>query len=140
MPVHKNGHDVYTNAEIACVVAPKPMLLVSDGSDWTKNTESVEFPFAQKVYRLYDQASMVALVHLADEGHDYGRNKRLPVYRFLAKHLGLKIENIADGQGNINEDFVSIVDQKSLTYFTEDELAALIRNDDVYNVFLQSKK
>ena len=140
MPVHKNGHDVYTNAEIACVVAPKPMLWVSDGSDWTKNTETVEFPFAQKVYRLYDEPLMVDHVHLADEGHDYGKNKRLPMYKFLAKHLGLKIKNISDVNGNVSEDFVSVLDQKSLTYFTEDELAALIKNDDVYKVFLRSKK
>jgi hypothetical protein len=139
MPVHKNGPEVYTNAEIACVVAPKAMLWISDGSDWTKNTATVEFPFARKVYQLYDRPSMVEHVHLADEGHDYGKNKRLPMYRFLALHLGLKIENISDGHGKVSENFVSVLDQKSLTYFTEDELTALIKNDDVYKVFLQSK-
>ena len=49
MPIHKNGSTVYTNAEIACLAAPKPMLLVSDGSDWTKNNETVEYPFAHGI-------------------------------------------------------------------------------------------
>ena len=139
MPVHKNGSDVYTNAEIACVVAPKPMLWVSDGSDWTKNNGTVEFPFARKVYGLYDQASMIEHVHLADEGHDYGKNKRLPMYRFLAKHLGLKIANIRDKDGMISEDFLTLLDRKDLSYFTSQEQGALIKGGEVYEVFLDTK-
>lgn len=140
MPVHKNGSAVYTNAEIACLMAPKPMLWVSDGSDWTKNNGTVEYPFAKNIYALYDKAPSVEHVHLADEGHDYGINKRLPMYKFMARHLGLKIENIKDPQGNVSEDFVSILEQKDLTYFNEEELAALIKGDAVYQVFLESKK
>lgn len=140
MPVHKNGKDVYTNAEIACVVAPKPMLWVSDGDDWTKNNGSVEYPFAKKVYRLYDQESMIEHVHLPDEKHDYGKNKRLPMYKFMAKHLDLKLANISDADGNVSEDFVSIVDRKDLSYFNDEESARLIKDDAVYKVFLESKK
>ena len=38
--------------EIAASIAPKPLLLISDGEDWTKNTPRVEFPYVQRVYRL----------------------------------------------------------------------------------------
>lgn len=140
MPVHKNGSEVYTNAEIACVVAPRPMLWVSDGNDWTRNNGTVEFPFAQRIYRLFDRESMIEHVHLADEGHDYGKNKRLPVYKFMARHLNLKIENVSDGVGNVSESFVSLLDRKALSYFTEAELATLVKGDDLYKAFLQSKE
>ncbi|HET9486430.1 MAG TPA: acetylxylan esterase [Chryseosolibacter sp.] len=139
MPVHKSGNSVFTNAEIACVVAPKPMLWVSDGNDWTKNNATVEYPFARHIYKLYNKESLVESVHLETEGHDYGRNKRLAVYPFLAKHLGLKLENITDKNGQITEDFVTIVDRKDLTYFKEKELASLKKGSEVYEIFLASK-
>jgi dienelactone hydrolase len=139
MPVHKNGNTVYTNAEIACVVAPKPMLWVSDGSDWTKNNETVEYPFAKAIYKLYDKEDMVANVHFATEGHDYGKNKRRAAYDFLAKNLGLKLQNITDKKGEVSEDFVTILDRKQLTYFSPEELTPLIKGDQVYKVFKQSQ-
>lgn len=139
MPVHKNGNSVYTNVEIACTIAPRPMLLISDGNDWTKNNESVEYPFAQHVYQLYDKASHVELAHFPREGHDYGKNKRVAAYGFLARHLGLNMKNIQDQAGNVTEDFVSVQTQNALTYFTEDELKGLMSGDDVYKVFLESK-
>ncbi len=140
MPIHKSGNTVYTNAEIACLAAPRPMLLVSDGSDWTKNNESVEYPFAQSIYKLYDQAKKVENVHLKSEVHDYGVNKRLAAYNFIAKHLKLKIKNITDANGKINERFVTIQDRKDLTYFKPEESAKLIKGDTVYQVFVNSKK
>jgi pimeloyl-ACP methyl ester carboxylesterase len=140
MPVHKNGNTVHTNAEIACVVAPKPMLWVSDGSDWTKNNETVEYPFAKAIYKLYGKESLVKNVHLATEGHDYGVNKRRAMYDFLAENLGLKLKNIAGNDGQVSEDFVTVLDRKQLSYFTPDELTPLIKADAVYQVFLESKK
>lgn len=139
MPVHKSGNTVYTNTEIACLMAPKPMLMVSDGKDWTKNNETVEYPFARHIYALYGKEPLVENVHLVNEGHDYGKNKRLAAYHFMVKHLGLKIENITDKNGQVNEDFVAIQDRKALTYFKEDEFAALIKGDAVYKVFVESK-
>ena len=139
MPVHKNGNQVYTNAEIACSIAPKPMLWISDGNDWTKNNASVEYPLAQRVYSLFNQPAMVEHVHFPQEGHDYGKNKRLAMYPFLAKHLGLKIENVTNEKGEVSEDFASIVDQKDLRYFKEEELASLTKGDSVYRIFVDSK-
>ena len=140
MPVHKSGNTVYTNAEIACVAAPKPMLMISNGNDWTKNNETVEFPFAQHIYKLYHKVDHVELAHFPREGHDYGRNKRKAAYPFLAKHLDLDLQKIRDEQGNITEDFVSLQNQKDLVYFTEKERDALIQGDDVYRVFVESKR
>lgn len=140
MPVHKNGNTVYTNAEIACVAAPKPMLMISDGNDWTKNNETVEFPFAQHVYKLYQNERQVELAHFPREGHDYGKNKRKAAYPFLSRHLSLDLQKIRDEKGNITEDFVSLQSRNDLIYFTEKERNALMQGDDVYKVFVESKK
>jgi uncharacterized protein len=139
MPVHKNGDTVHTNTEIACVVAPKPMLWISDGTDWTKNNETVEYPFARAIYKLYNKESLVENAHFPAEGHDYGQNKRLAAYKFLAKHLGLKFENITNKEGEVSEDFVTILDQKDLSFFKPGEQASFIKGDAVYQVFAASK-
>jgi dienelactone hydrolase len=89
MPIHKNGAFQTNNVEIAALAAPRPMLLISDGADWTRNTPVVEFPFIQWVYKLYGRESHVENAHFADEKHDYGFNKRQAAYHFLAKHLNL---------------------------------------------------
>jgi hypothetical protein len=139
MPIHKTGSKVFTNAEIACLAAPRPMLMVSDGDDWTKNNPAVEYPFAKRIYKLYGRESLVENAHLEKEGHDYGKNKRLPVYTFLGKHLGMNIQNIKDVNGNINEDFVTIVNRKDLEYFKQEEVKSLIKGDQVYQILLSLK-
>ena len=140
MPVHKNGNTVYTNAEIACAIAPRPMLLISNGNDWTKNNEQVEYPFARHIYGLFDKKESVALAHFPREGHDYGRNKRMAAYEFLAKHLNLDRNKVMDDRGAISEDFVSIQKREELVFFTQKELAALAKGDEIYRIFLASKK
>ena len=139
MPVHRRGNSVYTNAEIACAIAPKPLMLISNGSDWTKNNSTVEYPFAQAIYRLYGKEELVQHAHFPGEGHDYGLNKRLAAYQFLAKHLDLNLDKIRDKSGQITEEFVTILDQKDLTYFQEGESGSSIKGEEVYNVFLESK-
>lgn len=53
MPVHKSSvHEETNNVEIAALAAPRPMLIVSDGTDWTKNTPNVEFPHIKRIYSL----------------------------------------------------------------------------------------
>ncbi len=91
MPVHRTSDFQTSNVEIAALAAPRPMLLVSDGKDWTKNTPDVEYPYIKNVYGLYNKTGEVENVHLPAEGHDYGINKRKAAYRFLAKHLGLSL-------------------------------------------------
>lgn len=117
MPIHKNGEYQTNNVEIAALTAPRPMLLTSDGDDWTKNTPKVEYPFIQKIYALYGKQNLVENVHLPDEKHDYGPNKRQAMYKFMAKHLNLDIKSVADAQGNIDEGPSKVLEQKDLAVF-----------------------
>ncbi len=139
MPIHRNGNTVYTNAEIACLAAPRPMLLVSDGKDWTSNTETVEYPFAKKIYELMGAGTMVENVHLKDEGHDYGPSKRLAAYEFLAKHLKLDLMQVAV-DGKVNEKFVTLQKRDDLVFFKPDELSALVKGDAILEKFNELKK
>jgi len=117
MPVHKKGDYQTTNAEIAALAAPRPMLLISDGDDWTKNNPTVEYPFMQKVYDLYGKKDQVELVHLADEKHDYGPSKRKPMYAFMAKYLNLDLGKAKNAKGEIDETPVTVLEQKDLEVF-----------------------
>jgi len=135
MPIHRTGNKVFSNTEIAALAAPRPMLVVSDGADWTKNTPRVEFPFLQSIYTLYGKKDLVENAHFADEKHDYGKNKRLAAYNFLAKNLGMNISKISNNQGAVDESFVTIVNRKTLEYFKPGETKDFIKGDQVWNIF-----
>jgi dienelactone hydrolase len=72
------------NMEIAALMAPRPMLMVSTTQDWTKNTPRVEFPAMQAMYRLYDKEVNVQTQEV-DAPHNYNRESREAVYRYFAK-------------------------------------------------------
>ena len=95
-PIHKTPNYETNNAEIAALAAPRPLLLVSVGGDWTKNTPQVEFPFIQTIYGRYGAAPMVTNVHLPDEDHGYQFPKRQAMYPFMVKHLGLNDTAVRD--------------------------------------------
>ena len=69
--------------ELAAVMAPKPMLIVSDGGDWTSSVPTLEFPYLQRIYGFYDAKDKVRNVHLPEERHDFKENKRQAVYEFF---------------------------------------------------------
>ena len=75
--------------ELAAVVAPKPMLIVSDGGDWTSSVPTLEFPYLQRIYSFYGAQDKVRNVHLPNERHDFRENKRKAVYDFFIDVFGL---------------------------------------------------
>jgi dienelactone hydrolase len=117
MPLQSCGDPLTYNVEIAAMASPRPMLVVSDGADWTKNVPEIEFPYLQKVYSLYGKQNNVENVHLANEGHDYGVSKRLAMYDFMARHLGLNINEVKDKTGKIDESKVTIEKYDKLLVF-----------------------
>ena len=82
MPVQLSGGGT-CEPELAAVMAPKPMLIVSDGGDWTSSVPTLEFPYLQRIYGFYGAADKVRNVHLPAERHDFKENKRQAVYDFF---------------------------------------------------------
>ncbi|HRW86763.1 MAG TPA: acetylxylan esterase [Bacteroidales bacterium] len=117
MPLQTCGDPLTYNAEIAAMASPRPMLVVSDGQDWTQNVPGLEFPYLRKVYALYGKQENVENVHLASEGHDYGISKRLAMYEFMAKHLGLDYGRVKDKSGKVDESKVTVEGYEKLLVF-----------------------
>ncbi len=134
MPIHKSRNFQTSNVEIAALAAPRPLLMVSVGGDWTKNNPTVEYPHTKYIYNLLKKPNLVENVHLPKEFHGYGDNKRIAVYPFLAKHLGLDISKAMNPDGTLNEKMIVIEDQKALYSFDEKHpfpSNGIRKNDDV---------
>lgn len=74
------------NVEIAALMAPRPMLMVSATGDWTKNTLKEEYPAMKKIYELYDAGAQVETVQI-DAPHNYNKASREAVYKFFGKQV-----------------------------------------------------
>lgn len=117
MPIHKDLNFQTNNVEIAACIAPRPMLLVSDGDDWTKNNPEVELPHLKYIYQLFNKSDMVQNVHLPNDKHGYDLNKRAAVYPFLAKYLGLDLSKAMNTNGTVREEMIVIEEQQALYPF-----------------------
>ena len=116
-PVHRSEDHFASNPMVAALFAPKPMLIVSDGGDWTQNTPTTEFPFIQKIYSYYGATQNVANVHRINEGHDYGPTKRDAAYRFFAQQFGLNLGAVLAADGTFDEKPVTIEKATTLHVF-----------------------
>jgi dienelactone hydrolase len=119
LPIHRSADHFTNNAMIAALAAPRPMLVVSDGKDWTVNVPKVEYPFLQRIYAYYGAEKDVANVHLADEGHDYGPSKRAAMYRFVAERFGLDLAAVRSADGKVDESRVTIERSGPMHVFDE---------------------
>lgn len=117
-PVHRSADHFASNAMVAALAAPRPMLVVSDGKDWTQHTPEIEFPFLRKIYGYHGAPQNVANVHLPAEGHDYGPSKRDALYRFVAAQLGLDLAAVSGPDGKIDESAVTIEKATPMHVFT----------------------
>jgi hypothetical protein len=110
MPIHKTPRLETNNAEIAALAAPRPMLLVSVGGDWTRNTPLVEYPHIRNVYGLYGKTANVENAHFPNQRHGYQFMKRQAMYPFMVKHLGLNAEGIYDPQTELHDESRTVLE------------------------------
>jgi len=74
------------NVEIAAMMAPRPMLMVSATGDWTADTPRVEYPAVRSVFALYGAEDALAQKQI-DAPHNYNKASREAVYAWFARWL-----------------------------------------------------
>ena len=110
LPIHRGPAYATNNAEIAALTAPRPLLVVSDGADWTRTVPRLEYPYLRGVYTLFGCPQNVENAHFPDGVHDYGPEKRRAVCLFFAKRFGLNADAL-------NEDSDTILPRNALEFF-----------------------
>lgn len=120
LPIHRTETYATNNAEIAALTAPRPQLVVSIDSDWTRTVPWQEFPFMRDVYAQFSAEHKLENNHIAGERHDYGPSKRDAVYRFFAKHLHLRLESVLLPDESINETANTIEPREAMLSFNSE--------------------
>lgn len=71
------------NVELAALMAPRPMMMVSATGDWTKNTMTSEYPAVKSIYRLFGAEDKLTAIQI-DAAHNYNQASREAVYGWFA--------------------------------------------------------
>ena len=116
MPIHKTAQLETNNAEIAALAAPRPLLLVSVGGDWTKNTPVVEYPYIRNIYGMYGKADQVENVHYPGRKHGYQFLKRQAMYPFMVKHLKLDPSGVFDENTEVYDETATQIESPEQMY------------------------
>ena len=74
--------------------APRPMLVVSDGGDWTASVPTLEYPYLQRVYGFYGAKDRIVNVHLPKERHDSVRISAMLFMIFLSRYSVLTVVSL----------------------------------------------
>lgn len=118
---------------LAAAMAPRPVLAVSDGGDWTATYPESEYPFLRRIWEFYGAGDRVRNVHLPDQRHDYGPDKRRAVYEFFAGTLGLDLEQA-------DESRVELQPEEALQSFAAGLPAGAIRSREELERLLETLK
>ncbi len=110
MPVHVRPGHVTNPVEIAAVIAPKQLLVISSGGDWTDHVPQADFPHLRRIYGFFGLEDHVENAHFPDGRHDYGPEKRAALYSFVARHWQLDV-------ARADESRVALLPAESLLVF-----------------------
>jgi hypothetical protein len=77
------GWPDFSNMVVSALMAPRPLLVVSNGGDWTVDTPKEVFPALQSIYRLFGVEKNVSNVHFPQFVHNYNKESREAVYQFF---------------------------------------------------------
>ena len=72
------------------------------------------------MYQLFDAEDKVENLHLSEEGHSYGYQKRLGAYRFLNKYFDLSLESASNTDGSVNETPNIIESREAMAAFNQE--------------------
>jgi hypothetical protein len=90
------GWPDFSNMVVGALMAPRPLILISNGGDWTVETPKEVFPAIQSIYRLYGAESNVTNVHFPQFVHNYNKESREAVYQFFNQHILNKPAPVAE--------------------------------------------
>jgi dienelactone hydrolase len=90
------GWPDFSNMVVGALMAPRPLILISNGGDWTVETPKEVFPAIQSIYRLFGAEKNVTNVHFPQLIHNYNKESREAVYQFFNQHILNKPAPVAE--------------------------------------------
>jgi Acetyl xylan esterase (AXE1) len=81
------GWTDFSNMVVGALMAPRPLILISNSGDWTVETPKEVFPAIQSIYRLLGAENNVTNVHFPQFIHNYNKESREAVYQFFNQHI-----------------------------------------------------